>query len=166
MISAPGLLPAEGGSMGPWVHSLAVPSGDQEQTASSAGTTFSWTRTPARIYHLGPFNMGPQWPRGQSLQPQFDKRIRKEAQRNGSLPLEKQTACQSIAIRRSLTCWGRAGLPLQAVNQPGFPQGESRGKYPQILRWTRQPADILSFVPTITQQDENDGRTSLNRLGN
>ena len=131
MISAPGLLPAEGGSMGPWVHSLAVPSGDQEQTASSAGTTFSWTRTPARIYHLGPFNMGPQWPRGQSLQPQFDKRIRKEAQRNGSLPLEKQTACQSIAIRRSLTCWGRAGLPLQRGCQSAWlPAGRESGEIP------------------------------------
>lgn len=43
-----------------------------------------------------------------------------------------------------------------AVSQPGFPQGEGQGKYPQILRWTWQPADILSFVPTITQQDEND----------
>lgn len=81
MISALGLLTAAGSSIGPWVHGPAVPSGDQDQIASSVGTTFSWKQTPVRIHHMGPFNMGPQWPRGQSLQPQFDKRIRKEAQR-------------------------------------------------------------------------------------
>ena len=81
MISALGLLPAAGSSIGPRVHRPAVPSGDQEQIASSVGTTFSWTQTAARIHHMRPFNMGPQWPRGQSLQRQFDQRIRKEAQR-------------------------------------------------------------------------------------
>lgn len=63
------------------MHGLAVPSDDQGQVASSAGTTFSWKQTPARIPHMGPFNMGLQWPRGQPLQPQSDRRIRKEAQR-------------------------------------------------------------------------------------
>ena len=103
--SSPGLLPATGSSVGRWVHGLAAPSGDQGQIASSVGTTFSWKQTPARIPHTGPFNMGPQWPRGQSLQPQSDKRIGKEAQRP-FLTLEKQMTHQSTATQRSLTCWG------------------------------------------------------------
>lgn len=157
--SSPGLLPATGSSVGRWVHGLAAPSGDQGQIASSVGTTFSWKQTPARIPHTGPFNMGPQWPRGQSLQPQSDKRIGKEAQRP-FLTLEKQMTHQSTATQRSLTCWGWSQPaphpPAVAVNQPGFLQGQSQGRQPQSPRWTRQFTDLLSFVPTIAQGDRND----------
>lgn len=157
--SSPGLLPATGSSVGRWVHGLAAPSGDQGQITSSVGTTFSWKQTPARIPHTGPFNMGPQWPRGQSLQPQSDKRIRKEAQRT-FLTLEKQMTHQSTATRRSLTCWGwsqPAPHPRAvALNQPGFLQGQSQGRQPQSPRWTQQFTDLLSFVPTIAQGDRND----------
>lgn len=157
--SSPGLLPATGSSVGRWVHGLAAPSGDQGQITSSVGTTFSWKQTPARIPHTGPFNMGPQWPRGQSLQPQSDKRIRKEAQRT-FLTLEKQMTHQSTATRRSLTCWGwsqPAPHPRAvALNQPGFLQGQSQGRQPQSPRWMRQFTDLLSFVPTIAQGDRND----------
>lgn len=148
MISALGLLTAAGSSIGPWVHGPAVPSGDQDQIASSVGTTFSWKQTPVRIHHMGPFNMGPQWPRGQSLQPQFDKRIRKEAQRQ-FLTLREADGTPKHCDSEKPHLLGLEPAcppppPTVAVNQPGFLQGQSQGRQPQSPRWTRQSTDLLS----------------------
>lgn len=140
MISALGLLPAAGSSIGPRVRRPAVPSGDQEQIASSVGTTFSRKQTPAGIHHMRPFNTGPQWPRGQSLQPQFDTRIRKEAQRQLLTLREADGTPEHRGSEKPrLLVLEPAGPPppAAAVNQPGFLQGQSQGRQPQSPRWTR-----------------------------